>query len=1048
MSSRSPSPELEQDPEGSQAPMSTQQTIKAHITSLVTALGAPSRNPQPGNNYKLGINALAVLKDLKRWLRFDQQVKKADVALAVGETTLVSSDIVEILRDWEESFQLETTESNALYRERVACLCLELLVPLTWPLQIVEHESTVNQLAAYHRLKQLQALYKKEMLQKHDGVVLKAVVRLAIPIILKDRHRRLVRENSILNLCVLFMRNVLAIGHESIHIVVKGKKLPKTQQASTEDISIEQTIQVFSRTKSLKFLLTVCAGLGSEFDDSILGLGSLECLYYLLCHVAPQPPQALELGQLLLHENHMKSQYKTLRHARFGTLLLFGEEASPLAVSGQKAISLAKGALQQLDSAKKWRGARHMTATRREKRGFQVTLDSQTRTLLDEFCGSFMDGAFNPFVKALGKRFYGDDAQDIHKIHYCTVLSWFLQFEYGRISNAPQVPQNEESKYGLFGAVLYTDSIRLLKNILVGESENKDVLVCYSIVVFFTVLLEVLSNMAQSLLEHDVDVAVNTMKRLFTDEAFLHGLVVISRNTVKKDMEFAEAVVALLDWVFRVLEGVSDGLVLVKKARKSSESVRRKFKERVSQFLYNEFVSRFMTENTTNGYVRVFKQYKETKSLKKCLKFFHKIMFSFKRYSLLMRLDFVLTMYEMLSKENRVFLDKNVLPDLEDFFKYYMKTVRHLLGKNPIFCVEMLFPKFKDTQHFLETGEQYVETEKPKVSNTAVVKPLEFREHLDLDLDQKIGILVTHLNGVQRTSDYARLLRDDLANICDVLAETDSLERFKFTYHLENMKKDVLRNAAYRLLLGLVGFQLPSVYQSEFGFVTGFSVTDVADRYVILKRYLESNFEFGAGEKLSDYTFRVKEDNERLEEPEDEYDAGLIDDNDQELGDEESDEELEKREGKGSSGSKRRRKHRKTTTETQKTKQPKKKDAFSLAMYIDSEDELSDDEQDKQFYAREKALREFIDRNGGSISKELYNQFMDDWEKLPKSLEMDQEKNDNNELSPNELELSQEDWNVDSAKIETDLKEDQTVLESNHRKRKLNVILDDDDDDE
>ena len=59
--------------------------------------------------YVLGDDALACLRDIKRWLRlYDQKTNRLDVARCLAEANLVKGDLLEILGGWPE----EATEDK------------------------------------------------------------------------------------------------------------------------------------------------------------------------------------------------------------------------------------------------------------------------------------------------------------------------------------------------------------------------------------------------------------------------------------------------------------------------------------------------------------------------------------------------------------------------------------------------------------------------------------------------------------------------------------------------------------------------------------------------------------------------------------------------------------------------------------------------------------------------------------------------------------------------------------------------------------------------
>jgi len=66
----------------------------------------------------LGDDALAVLKDIKRWLRlYDDRLHRLDVARLLAEANLIKGDLLEILATWPE----DAVDSG--FRSKIALLC-------------------------------------------------------------------------------------------------------------------------------------------------------------------------------------------------------------------------------------------------------------------------------------------------------------------------------------------------------------------------------------------------------------------------------------------------------------------------------------------------------------------------------------------------------------------------------------------------------------------------------------------------------------------------------------------------------------------------------------------------------------------------------------------------------------------------------------------------------------------------------------------------------------------------------------------------------------
>ena len=96
--------------------------VRAYVYSLVSALGGTAAED---GRYILGDDALACLKDIKRWLKFfDEKTNSLDVARCLAESSVFKGDLLEILAAWPEDatedrlkskIALATREPSDLY---------------------------------------------------------------------------------------------------------------------------------------------------------------------------------------------------------------------------------------------------------------------------------------------------------------------------------------------------------------------------------------------------------------------------------------------------------------------------------------------------------------------------------------------------------------------------------------------------------------------------------------------------------------------------------------------------------------------------------------------------------------------------------------------------------------------------------------------------------------------------------------------------------------------------------------------------------------------
>ena len=90
---------------------------KTVVTKLIKGqLGGTGADEE--GRYVLGDDALACLKDIKRWLKlYDEKANRLDVARCLAEANLVKGDLMEILAAWPE----DATEDRVQSKIALAC---------------------------------------------------------------------------------------------------------------------------------------------------------------------------------------------------------------------------------------------------------------------------------------------------------------------------------------------------------------------------------------------------------------------------------------------------------------------------------------------------------------------------------------------------------------------------------------------------------------------------------------------------------------------------------------------------------------------------------------------------------------------------------------------------------------------------------------------------------------------------------------------------------------------------------------------------------------
>lgn len=299
--------------------------------------------------YVLGDDALACLKDLRRWLKvYDTKLDRYDVKRCLAEANVVKGDLLEILGQWNQQHATSTL------RRKAALSALELLSQLTWPLPLEQDRTTVNHMRHISYLSLAQVDYKRAVLQQDD--LLRNVIDIVSQTLITPRRDREPRDEGIIQMTLYFLRNLAAIAQPT--------DLPITGDDS--DVSRSATIQAFYNQDITSLLLTFASGIGEDFVDQDVIL--LDTLFHLLKGVNPEDIFAgqakinadrnRDFKKLISKERAMTTGYAKnapSRHNRFGAMIWLKQGADQLhTISGQAALTNDQRTLQKLDESKKW----------------------------------------------------------------------------------------------------------------------------------------------------------------------------------------------------------------------------------------------------------------------------------------------------------------------------------------------------------------------------------------------------------------------------------------------------------------------------------------------------------------------------------------------------------------------------------------------------------------------------------------------------------------------------------------------------------------------
>ena len=254
-----------------------------HLLRVCSALGQ-----QQDSDYELGDETLGCLRDIKRFLRQDEELKDKASHRLLGKWNILKNDLIPILL---KAFQNDDF--------KLALASCEVMVPITWPIK-----KNNENLQDLETLK----LYKQCFVTKG---VWAAILKLLVQIVAIPANEKTENHHARFKLLLLLVRNVLAIDES----VSTTKYL---------DSTIHEDLVSLMHKEELMEILLVLAASSSEIETRAWNSIVLEIFYFVfvnrncanLLAQAHTPANNSNLGTLLEKEKLNKG--KSSRQWRFG----------------------------------------------------------------------------------------------------------------------------------------------------------------------------------------------------------------------------------------------------------------------------------------------------------------------------------------------------------------------------------------------------------------------------------------------------------------------------------------------------------------------------------------------------------------------------------------------------------------------------------------------------------------------------------------------------------------------------------------------------------
>ncbi|KAL4746236.1 topoisomerase 1-associated factor 1 [Aspergillus terricola var. indicus] len=710
--------------------------VRAHVYSLLGGF-----NGEFADKYVLGDDALSCLRDIKRWLKlYDEKFNRMDVARCLGEANLVNGDLIQILSLWWRDGQ------QSKYMTRIALACVELLVPLTWPLEI-HGEMTVNHHRHIPYLQQAQVGYKRGILNMASCGILRAVIRIGLPSMAIPQSERTARDEGILKIMLYLLRNI-AIITANARLAAEGEE---------EETSRSATINAFHDQDVFALLLTLCSNVSDDFN--MLDIPLLEIMFHIVRGIDIEKlfmndaqrsaKRTDELNDLLRQESSMRREYAKnapTRHGRFGTMIwLKRDDAKMSTVSGQDVLRDGQATLYKMDQSKKWnkprRGRKAQDMSANNDFNTPVHISPSATTNLRMFVEEFLDSGFNPLFVHVRKAIERESIRvlDINKRHFLYTVSWFLGAERARRARQREKyaqtgketgKELEPDSFGLVASVLNQETFVFLNRSMQNSLDNKEWDDLNAAMRCFTQILLTVQEMSQSPLEEDQEIAENIQNRIFYEETTHDRILAILRGYADQGFGYLDACTELSHVFLRMLERYSKTNVDMQvRSRRRARKKRREEQlfnkgrdeeqgsededyaeaEKMSKerkFDFTRFAAKFSTQKCVDTFVAFTKFYKElnTEQLKRAHRYFYRIAFKQEMTVLLFRVDILNLFYRMIKGPGGMDSSRPIYKEWEELVRQLIRRLLKKLEQRPALITELLFSKINSTAFYLEYG--------------------------------------------------------------------------------------------------------------------------------------------------------------------------------------------------------------------------------------------------------------------------------------------------------------------------------------------------------
>jgi len=796
---------------------------QAHLLSVCTALGGFETvelgNGESAKKYVIGDECYDCLKDLKKFLRQDDSNIEKYVSRSLGSWMIVQKDLIPILIEYKDD-------------EKISMAVVEVLVPLTWPIEVSLEEIKTNDQDIPNQLEYLES-YKEAMVSTEAlDALFEVIVRpLSIPY-----HERTYKETALIRLIFTLIRNLLCIKDKEASVLTSTDKLRRS--------TLQERLMLKLKNSNFIELFLSFAGSLDESEYVEWNMLILEIFYYM--YIGRDPEEILSnkvisnghrVTELLQKEQRINSievKKRYSRHSRFGgSYFIELDNGKKFNVLQSNAINLSMEEI--LDHNKKTK-PKIMKNDEKYLYTKRIT-DERARSVYKETMDSFIENCFNTFYISIKKDF---DMQrtKVREKDYVRFI-WFCSFVLKYREYACEKASNEEKAKYSFDTI---NSMLNVKGLLfvvyrlkLYQDEKKWQEIGLTLYCLKYILIT-LNSMNNSDNEEYKEASKNLQHNLYYEEETLTIIISLCRNykTRNSNKHFLRNLIETIHILLKMLEKFSEEnqhlytrkQKNVKKKNEDDESnsiddeeiTQKKYYEH--EFHFSNVEQRFASDSIINTYIYCLDDYQTLKDST-----IHQITKMFYRIAIKCGLEpmfYKLSVFELF---NRILSQKDVLPrttafkELYEFINYIVNSFFIYLEKDPMLSISILFQKSKKDCLEIKYGSEYFENNKEQ-EEKKYNSDDEIEVKSSLSWNEKLSVAISLLKDNNKEQ-YIQWIKDLLSKVAetrDVInykngeddqSKTEKQENVDYVIEPENdeQKNIMEKDQQLRLFMNLLNFK-------------------------------------------------------------------------------------------------------------------------------------------------------------------------------------------------------------------------------------------------